>query len=77
MKGKFKLVGLSKSKSVTCETDKEDIFWPKVEMSQDRFNALWDYCKGNWDEPKFAEIEYDRLDETGEPINPVLLNITL
>ena len=71
----FKLGGLSKNKSITCETKGENHFWPKINMEQDRFDALWKFCEGDWSSPKFCEIEYDRLDKTGEPINPVLLNI--
>ena len=41
MKSDFKLVGLSKTKSMTCEPlDKEEPFWPKCGLTQDRFDAL-------------------------------------
>lgn len=75
----FKLVGLSRAKSATCEllyTDKET-FWPKVGLTQDRFDALWDFCDGDWKNQKIAEIEHDGLDADGLPINGVLVNIRM
>lgn len=68
----FKLAGLSKPKSMTCYTKKEVIFWPKVEMAQDRFDALFVYCKHNWQDEKVVEIEHDGFYEDGTPINPVV-----
>lgn len=75
----FKLTGLSRPKSMTCHTmdKRESIFWPKVQLSQDRFNALWDYCKNNWDEKKLAQIECDGLYKDGTPINPVVIEVKL
>jgi len=77
MRSHFLIVGLSKPKSITCKTDKENAFWPKVNLTNERFDAFWDYCGGSLfsDEPKYAEIEHDGLDKTGEPINPVLIGI--
>lgn len=75
----FRLTGLSREKSATCEllnSDKE-IFWPTVGMSQDRFNALWDFCKDDWSNKKIAEIEHDGIDKDGLPINGVLVNIRM
>lgn len=77
-KGAFRLAGLSRPKSCTLTFGKaEHFFWPKVELPQDRFDALWEFCSDNWDEPKWGVIEYDQLDEDGEPINPRLVDITL
>jgi hypothetical protein len=72
MKSDFKLVGLSKKKSMTCEPlDNENIFWPKVGLTQDRFDALWEYRQN----VMIAEIEYDRLDKDGIPINGVVIGV--
>lgn len=74
----FKLTGLSRSKSATCEPlHFEDSFWPKVGLSQDRFDALWNFCKGDWSNKKIAEIEHDGIDEDGFPINGVLVNVRM
>jgi hypothetical protein len=44
IKSDFKLIGLSRKRSMTCEPlDNENIFWPTVGLTQDRFDALWDY----------------------------------
>lgn len=77
MISEFRLVGLSKPKSATLQlldTDKETI-WAKVDMPKDRFDALFDYCKGNWKQNKIAKIKHDGLREDGTPINPVVLEI--
>lgn len=73
----FKLVGLSKTKSMTCEPlDKEDPFWPKCGLTQDRFDALWNYRNGNWkDGTMIAEIEYDSLTSDGIPINGIVIAV--
>lgn len=74
MKTEFKLVGLSRSMIVTCETDKENTFRPKVNMSQERFDALFNYCKNNWKDKKIAVIEHDGY--YGDiPKDPVLIEI--
>jgi hypothetical protein len=77
MKSDFKLVGLSKTKSMTCEPlDKEELFWPKCGLSQDRFDALWKYKEGNWGEgTMIAEIEYDSLTEDGIPVNGIVIAV--
>lgn len=78
MKSKFRLKGLNRPKSMTCyPLNNENIFWPKVDMSQERFDALWKYCKGHWKEDKFVEIEHDGFYEDGTPINPIVKNVTL
>lgn len=74
----FPLTGLSREKSVTCTYGKrENFFWPKVELTQDRFDALWNFCSGNWDEKKYAVVEHDGIEEDGEPINPRLIDVSL
>lgn len=78
MKAHFNLVGLSREKSCTLIYGKqENFFWPKVELSQEAFDALWKYCSDNWDEPKWGVIEFDGYCEDGDPINPKLVDISL
>lgn len=79
MKSDFKLKGLSKEKSMTCEPLKnENIFWPKVEMPKDRFNALFDWAShenGFWKTSWIAEIEHDGLYDDQTPINPIVVAV--
>ncbi len=76
MQGEFKLKGLSKPKSFTCEPlENENIFWATSGITQERFNALWDYCKGNWSDEKIAVIEHDGLYKDGTPKNPIIIEI--
>ena len=61
---------------MTCEPlDNEDIFWPKVGISQDRFDALWDYKKNHWDDKMIAEIEHDGLFSDGTPKNGIVVSV--
>lgn len=74
MIAEYKLVGLGKSKRATLElldTDRET-FWAEIDMPDDRFNALWDYCCGNWEDTKIAEVECDYITKDGAPINGVM-----
>lgn len=76
MIAEYKLVGLSKSKMATLEplnTDTET-FWAKIDMPEERFQAMWDYCKGNWGDTKIAEVECDYVTSCGSPINATLKN---
>lgn len=77
MKSDFKLVGISKVKSMTCEPlDKEDCFWPKCGLTQERFDALWNYKENHWkDGTMIAEIEYDSLTSDGIPINGIVVSV--
>ena len=77
MKSDFKLVGLSRTKSMTCEPlNKEEIFHPKVGLTQDRFDALWNYKDGHWlDGTMIAEIEYDSLTDDGIPKNGTVVAV--
>lgn len=74
---KFPLIGLSRPKSATCLFNKDSHFHPKVELSQDRFDALWKFCKDNWSEKKYAIIEYSKLNNDGCPIDAKLIDISL
>ena len=61
---------------MTCEPmNNENVFWPKVSISQDRFDALWNYKKNHWDDKMIAEIEHDGFYEDGTPINPTVTAI--
>lgn len=75
MKTDFNLIGLSKKKSVTCAVigGSQEIFWPEVCMSQDRFDAFWGYYipKNKY----IAKIEHEGLQDDGCPINGKLVEI--
>lgn len=72
MKTDFKLTGLSKPMSMTCEPlDNENIFWPAISMSKDRFDALFDYRESKM----IAEIEHEGLRVDGTPINPIVTSV--
>jgi len=76
MKSDFKLVGLSKKKSMTCEPlNNENIFWPQVGLIQDRFDALWDYFITSKPMEMIAEIEHEGLYEDGTPKNPLVVSV--
>lgn len=76
MKSDFKLTGLSKPQSFTCEPlDNENIFWAKNGLGEGRFNALFNYCNGDWPTKRIAEIEHDGFYEDGTPKNPVVVGI--
>jgi hypothetical protein len=79
MKSRFKLVNISKNneRPFTCEPmDKEDCFWPKTTMTNERRSALFDYKKTTgWDAKMFAIVEHDGLDKDGIPKNPVLVEV--
>lgn len=77
-KSYFKLSGLSKPRSFTCEPlHNDEIFWPKSNLTQEQFDNLWNYCSGEWSEKKYAIIEHDGLYDCGIPINPLVIGITL
>ena len=72
----FKLTGLSKPQSFTCEPLNGDtIFWAKNGLGKEKFNELWNYCNGNWSDKKIAEIQHNGIREDGTPINPVVIGI--
>lgn len=72
----FKLIGLSKPFSMTCQPlDNENTFWPKVGIPPERFDALWNYCEGNWKDKKIAEIEHEGLHYDGTPQNAVVVAV--
>ena len=70
MKSDFSLIGLSRIKSMTCSNlYKEDIFWPKVDIPQDRFDALFNWARSTdfWQIKWIAEIEHKGFYEDGTP----------
>lgn len=73
----YALTGLSRNKSVTCVAPNEEFFWPKVIMSQDRFNAFWDYFSNRKDEKFVAVIDHAGSHFDGMPKNPVLIEIKI
>lgn len=76
LKGQFKLVGLSRKKSMTCEplNDEGNFFWPKVGIDQDRFDALWNFMTGRWgDTHLLVVIEYEKITDDGIPINGTVI----
>ena len=76
MKSDFKLTGLGRKKSMTCEPlNNENIFCPKVGLTQDRFDALWDYKKNHWSDKMIAEIEHEGVNEEGIPINGTVISV--
>lgn len=76
MKSDFKLTGLSRPQSFTCEPlHNENIFWAKNGLGLEKFNELWNYCRGHWSDRKIAEIEHDGYYEDGTPVNPVVVGI--
>lgn len=78
MTSKFQLIGLSRKKSVTCSNiGKEDIFWPKVGISQEDFDQLWKYCENDWEEKKIAIIEHNGYYWDGTPKDAIFKGIEL
>ena len=72
----FKLVGLSRKKSMTCEPMySQETFWPKVDLTQDRFDALWNYFTQCKPMEMIAEIEHDGFYKDGIPINGKVINV--
>lgn len=75
--GIYPLAGLSKPRSATLTGPKDDFFWATIDMPQDRIDALFYFCKGRWDEPKFAKIKYKELSSDGFPIDAVMTELIL
>ena len=76
MKTDFKLTGLSKPNRMTCEPlHNEEIFWVETDMPKDRFDALFKYSKGHWQDKKIVEIEHEGIRADGTPINPMVINV--
>lgn len=67
------MVGMSKPKSVTLETEGGELFWPKVNISQEAFDGLLEYLDGHWDGNQRARVRYKSLSEDGTPIGSVFV----
>lgn len=74
----YRLTGLSKPRSATLQNlhDDIDMYWAVLDMAEDRIQALWNYCKRNWDEKKIAVVECDEVID-GAPINGRVVEIKL
>jgi hypothetical protein len=75
MKAKYQIHGLSKPNSVTLQ-HKGNHFWAAANFEQGVFDELFKYSKNNWDEKKYAHIEYDSVADDGTPINAVVTQVT-
>jgi len=76
MTSNFKLTGLSRPESFTCEPlHNENIFWAKNGLSTGVFDDLFKYCKDNWKDKKIAVIKHDGITEDGTPINPIVIEV--
>lgn len=77
MRTEFKLTGLSKPNSFTCEPlDNQNIFWvTNSVLSPEKFQHLFDYTKNNWSNPKTVIIEHEGLESSGIPKNPKIIEI--
>lgn len=47
----------------------------KVEITQDRFDALWNYKKNHWEDKMIAEIEHEGLFPDGTPKNGIVVAV--
>lgn len=74
----YKMTGLSKARSVTCETQNGDIFWATWTGAQDRFDALFAYFKqgDNWTGEQKAVLEFNSIQD-GEPIEAKCIDVIL
>lgn len=79
MTSEVKLVGMGRSadRAFTLESLGlvDNMFHARSGLSTDRFNALWDYCKGNWVDAKTAIIEHDGFTAGGLPKNAVVIEV--
>jgi hypothetical protein len=76
MKNTFRIRGLSKPNSFTLEHD-DELFNAPSKLPQDRFEALFAYAKNDWDDPKFAVVEYAKWNDDGMPIDGVVIEVLL
>jgi len=77
MIAEFDIVGLSKPNVIACWTEKQQTFFPKVEMDEQTFKEFFSYCKDDWTDPKVALLEYESLNEEGKPVNSTVKEIKL
>ena len=68
----FKISGLSKEKSFTCETKDEVTFWPGNNLIQSEFDSLWEFFQTHDIKGTLVTITCEGLREDGTPINGVI-----
>lgn len=79
----FKLIGLSAGNRCTVSVDGTDRDWfhTKTNLTQDRFDALFNYFKNGddniWKTNPRVIIEHDGFYEGGIPINPIAIDFIL
>ncbi len=80
---KYKLKGLSRLHNehhlaATIEPmDKEESIQAAVLGSKEQKESLWNYCKDDWGDKKFALVQCDYVSDSGIPINPTVIGIEL
>jgi len=72
---RFKLVGLSRQKSMTCEPlkDEGNYFWPTVRIDQKEFDKLWDEI--DWSKNNEVDVSHNGLSEDGCPFNAEVIAV--
>lgn len=80
MGSKYRFIGLERTENgmtATCEVTEGDNFKaPVTGMSDARMEQMWNYCKGNWIETKYAILNHFGIDENGHPKDPVFIGFT-
>ncbi len=72
----FNLVGLNKAKVATLEllhSDRES-FHAKIDMSQEQFDTLWEFCSNNWESKIIGVIKHEDFHPRGTPKNPIMVD---
>jgi len=76
IKKKFRIRGLSKPNSVTLEHN-GNLFWAESVLTESKFDQLFKYFKHDWDDPKYAVLEYTEQSDNGTPINALMTEVSL
>jgi hypothetical protein len=83
MTTQFKLTGLSAGNRCTLQVGKTDKDWfhAYTNFSRDRFEALFKYFKDGpddaWKGDNRAIVEHEGFNDSGAPINPVVIEVIL
>lgn len=76
MKAYFRLTQLSKPSTMYCKSLRSvETFSFNPNLSEDKFNELFNYCKMDWDDPKEILIKCDSINEKGIPVNPKFIEV--
>jgi hypothetical protein len=75
-KAKYKVAGVSLPNSVTLSHN-NDLFWATTNHTNERFKALFDFCKNHWDTDIYAIVEFEDITPDGQPINGIVTEIIL